>query len=100
MIAVKFQIDFMKKPLILFGGMGGACFLLSLIVGAYAIYERYWGVGGDRAMLFLVMLLAGLGLGFFILGMLAEALTGVREEVSAMRESLLNSKDEDTTHPL
>ncbi|MBN4076135.1 glycosyltransferase family 2 protein [Gemmatimonas aurantiaca] len=95
MIAVKFQIDFMKKPLILFGGLGGSCFLFSFLVGVYAVYERYLGVGGDRALLFLVMLLAGLGLGFFILGMLAEALTGVREEVSSMRETLLEIREED-----
>lgn len=99
MIAVKFQIDFMKKPLMLFGGVGGFCFLLSFLTGVYAIYERYWGAGGDRALLFLVMLLAGLGLGFFILGMLAEALTGVREEVSSMREALLNSNESDSKKP-
>ncbi|HSH00232.1 MAG TPA: DPM/DPG synthase family glycosyltransferase [candidate division Zixibacteria bacterium] len=97
MFAVKFQIGFMRKPLLTFGTLGMISFVLSLLVGVYAIYERYWLNSGNRAFLFLVMLLAGLGLGFFILGMLAEALTGMREEVSAMRETLnrMNERDEE-----
>ena len=88
MLAVKFQIGFMRKPLLTFGTLGMISFVISFLVGLYAIYERYWLNTGNRAYLFLVMLLAGLGLGFFILGMLAEALTGMREEVGAMRETL------------
>jgi glycosyltransferase involved in cell wall biosynthesis len=89
MLAVKFQISFLKKPLILFGAAAGFCFLLSALTAIYAFYERYVLGVGNRAYLFLIMLLAGVGLGFFILGLLAEALTGIREEIGATRESLL-----------
>lgn len=97
MLAVKFQIDFLKKPLILFGVAAIICFFLALVVGVYALYERYVMEVGNRAYLFLVMLLAGTGVGLFILGILAEALTGMREEISAMRESLQKFTDSDSS---
>ncbi len=102
MLAVKFQISFLKKPLMLFGGAAAFCFLLAVLTAIYAFYERFVLGVGNRAYLFLIMLLAGVGLGFFILGLLAEALTGIREEIGATRESLLaivrdreNSKSEE-----
>ncbi len=98
MLAVKFQISFLKKPLILFGAASGVCFLIAVFVALYAFYERYVLGVGNRAYLFLIMLLAGVGLGFFILGLLAEALTGIREEISATREVLnrMANTDADT----
>ncbi len=96
MLAVKFQISFLKKPLLLFGGAAAVSFILAGLVAIYTFYERYVLHVGNRAYLFLIMLLAGLGLGFFILGLLAEALTGIREEVGATRETLLKmSKPKD-----
>ncbi len=94
MLAVKFQIGFLRKPLILFGGAASFSFLLALAVGAYAFYERFALGIGNRTYLFLVILLVGVSLGLFILGILAEALTGIREEVGAMRESLNTHLDQ------
>jgi len=88
MLAVKAQLSLLKKPLLYFGFTGGICFALGLLVGIYAIYLRYFLGEGFRPMLYLVILLMGMGLGFFILGFLAESMASLREELSAVRLKL------------
>jgi len=85
MIAVKTQLTFLKKPLLYFGIAGLAMFALAFIVGAYAIYLRFFLEQGQRAYLYLVLLLAGSGMGLFILGFLAEALASLKEETASIR---------------
>jgi len=81
LISVKFQISFMKKPMLLFGSIGLILFLLGLISGAVALYMRLVLGQGFRPLLYLVILLVLSGLTFFVLGFLAEAIVGVREKV-------------------
>lgn len=88
MLAVKAQLSLLKKPLLYFGFTGGICFALGILVGMYAVYLRYFLGDGFRPMLYLVILLMGLGLGFFILGFLAESMASLREELSAVRLKL------------
>ena len=97
MLAVKVQLDWLRKPLMLFGAIGGASLALAFVVGLVAIYQRYVQGEGHREWLFLIIFLTSAGLGLFVLGILAEALTGLREEVSAMRESVkkLSEKSQD-----
>lgn len=85
MMAVKFQISFLKKPLLFFGVTGSIFSVLGVLVGLWAIYERYVMQNGNRAFLYLVILLIGLGLGFFILGFLAEGIAGMKEELNDIR---------------
>ena len=56
MIAVKFQLSFMRKPMLLFGTVGGIFLAAGVIVGLIALYLRF-GLGrGFRPMLYLVIL--------------------------------------------
>jgi len=72
----------------LFGSIGLILFFLGLISGAVALYLRFVLEQGFRPLLYLVILLVLSGLSFFVLGFLAEAIVGVREEVESLREDL------------
>jgi len=88
LISVKFQISFMKKPMLLFGSIGLILFLLGLISGAVALYLRFVLEQGFRPLLYLVILLVLSGLSFFVLGFLAEAIVGVGEKVESLERNL------------
>jgi glycosyltransferase involved in cell wall biosynthesis len=85
MLAVKFQITFLRKPLLFFGLMGLFLILLGVLVGFWAMYMRYVVGYGDRAYLYLVILLIGLGVALFMMGFLSEALTALKEEIGDLR---------------
>lgn len=85
MLAVKFQITFLRKPLLSFGGLGAIMFGLGTLVGLYAIYLRYWVGEGQRPLLYLVILLIGIGLGLFVMGFIAEGQTAIKEELTHFR---------------
>lgn len=88
MIAVKTQLTLLKKPLLFFGFTGSIFLLLGFLVGLVALYFRFVEGEGYRPLLYLVMLLSGLGMGFFILGFLAEALAALKEELAVIRKKL------------
>lgn len=88
MFAVKAQLSLLKKPLLFFGLTGSVSFALGILVGLIALYLRFVNGTGFRPMLYLVILLLGLGLGFFILGFLAEAMTSMKEELAAIRSKI------------
>jgi glycosyltransferase involved in cell wall biosynthesis len=88
MIAVKAQLSLLKKPLLYFGFIGGIFFALGIVVGLIALYLRFVVEEGYRPMLYLVILMMGLGMGFFILGFLAESMTALKEELSSVRLKL------------
>lgn len=85
MLAVKFQITFLKKPLLFFGALGAILFVLGILVGMYALYERYAVGHGNRAFLYLVILLLGLGMGLFMMGFITEGQTAIKEELADVR---------------
>lgn len=81
LIAVKFQVSFMHKPMLLFGSIGAVLLLASLIVGIIALWMRF-GLGrGFRPLIFLVVFLGLGGLMLFILGFLAESIAGIHDEI-------------------
>ena len=88
MIAVKAQLSLLKKPLLFFGALGSISFGLGILVGLIAIYLRFVQGEGFRPMLYLVILLMGLGLGLFILGFLAEAMASMKEELGGIRKKI------------
>jgi glycosyltransferase involved in cell wall biosynthesis len=96
MLAVKAQLSLLKKPLLFFGLIGCGFFALGTLVGLYALYLRFIVGEGFRPMLYLVMLLMGLGLGLFILGFLAESLTALKEEIGSVRKKL--DKFDESSH--
>jgi glycosyltransferase involved in cell wall biosynthesis len=88
MVAVKFQITFLKKPLLFFGLIGSTCFGLGFLVGLWAIYLKYWLGETQLPLLYLVVLLVGLGFGLFLMGFMAEGQTAIKEEVGDLRRKL------------
>jgi glycosyltransferase involved in cell wall biosynthesis len=86
MLAVKFQITFLKKPLLFFGLSGAFLLFLGFLVGLWALYMRYVEGYGDRAYLYLVILLVGMGMGLFMMGFLAEGMTALKEEMDDLRK--------------
>ncbi|KAA3631465.1 MAG: glycosyltransferase family 2 protein [Calditrichaeota bacterium] len=94
MVAVKFQITFLKKPLLFFGLIGTICFFLGFLIGLWAIYLKYWQNETQLPLLYLVILLTGLGFGLFLMGFMAEGQTAIKEELTDLRRKLLKSKRE------
>jgi len=94
MLAVKFQITFARKPLLYFGVTGSILLFMSLLVGLYAVYERYIIGHGERPLLYLVILLSGLGLGLFMLGFMSEGQAAMKEEIGDLRKKTQGILDE------
>jgi glycosyltransferase involved in cell wall biosynthesis len=88
MLAVKFQLSFLRKPLLYFGAIGIMLFFLAFLVGLWAIYERFVLGEGNRAYLFLIIFLAGLGMGLFVMGFISEGQTALKEELTDLRRKL------------
>jgi len=88
LLAVKFQISFMKKPMLFFGSLGLVMLALGFLVGVVAIYMRWVLHAGYRPLLTLVMLLATSGILFFAMGFLGELLTNLKEDLSEIKRRL------------
>ena len=88
MVAVKFQITFLYKPLLFFGVLGSIFFFLGFLVGLWAVYLKYWLHQTQLPLLYLVILLVGLGFGLFLMGFMAEGQTAIKEEVGDLRKKM------------
>jgi len=101
LMAVKFQLSFMKKPLLFFGSLALVMLGLAFIVGIVAIYLRWVMELGYRPLLTLVMLLAVTGTMFFAMGFLGELLISIRDDVTSLKQRLDDQRkaDEDPTLP-
>ncbi len=101
LLAVKFQLSFMKKPLLFFGSLGMIMLALAFTVGLVAVYLRFVLDQGYRPLLTLVMLLALSGTLFFAMGFLGELLTSLREDIAILAHRLEPenepSADDDTS---
>ncbi|MCK4403798.1 MAG: glycosyltransferase family 2 protein [candidate division Zixibacteria bacterium] len=84
LLSVKFQLSFMKKPLLLFGSLGLVLIFLGILTGGVAVYLRIAKSEGLRPLLYLVILLVLSGLSFFVLGFLAEAIVSVKDEMRTL----------------
>lgn len=89
MLAVKFQITFLRKPLLFFGAIGATSFLAGIVIGLVALYLRFFLGEGYRPLLYLVIVLLGLGMGLFMMGFMAEGQTAIKEELTDLRRRLL-----------
>lgn len=92
MVAVKFQITFLKKPLLFFGLIGSASIFLGLLVGLWAVYLKYWHNETQQPLLYLVILLIGLGFGLFLMGFMAEGQTAIKEELTDLRRKMIKKR--------
>lgn len=85
MLAVWFELRFAKKPLLLFGMMGAALFLLGLIVGIAAVLWRIFAHQGFRPLLNLVETCLIVGSVFFCTGLIGEMVAAQRSELRELR---------------
>jgi len=91
LVAVAFQLTFMRKPLLYFGVLGTGAFSLGFLVGLVAVILRLAG-HGFRPMLYLVILLVVAGLVFFAAGFLGESLAGMTDRIERV-ELLLRRQE-------
>jgi len=92
LVSVWFQLRFGRKPMLFFGVSGAVLIFLGFLVGVYALIERYVLVNGNRAFLYLVLLLVLAGLILFGFGFVGEMLAGMREEVRGLQRELDQSR--------
>lgn len=88
LIAVKFQITFLHKPMLFFGTMGLFSIILGIIIGIISIIIRYGFGKGNRALLFLVVLLILAGLLLFAIGFIGEGLAGIYDRLEKIENNL------------
>jgi len=84
LISVSFLLRYSRKPMLLFGTMGGVSIGLGIIAGLVAIGLRIAGVG-FRPLLYLVILLVVTGLLLMMAGFLAEQVAQIRAEIEALK---------------
>ena len=94
-MSVWFQLRFGRKPMLFFGVPGAILIFLGFLVAVYALIERYALHQGNRAFLYLVLLLVLAGLILFGFGFVGEMLAGMREEVRVLRREMdqIRSRD-------
>ncbi|HTH63141.1 MAG TPA: glycosyltransferase family 2 protein [Gemmatimonadales bacterium] len=88
LLSVWFQLRFGRKPMLFFGVTGAVLVLLGFLVGVYEFIERYMYQQGNRAFLYLVLLLVIAGLILFGFGFVGELVAGQREEIRALQRDL------------
>jgi len=93
LLSVWFQLKFGRKPMLFFGVSGAVLCLLGILVGAYALVERYvYGVG-FRPLLDLIMVLVLSGLILFGFGFVGELVAGMRDELKALERNVDRLRD-------
>lgn len=85
LLSVKFQLSFMKKPLLFFGSLGLGLFILGILVGIVAIFLRIILHEGFRPLLYLVILCVLSGISFFALGFLAETIANLKHDIEEVK---------------
>ena len=85
MLAVWFELRFATKPLLLFGMMGAALFLVGLVVGVAAVLWRIFAHQGFRPLLNLVETCLIVGSVFFCTGLIGELVAAQRSELRELR---------------
>jgi glycosyltransferase involved in cell wall biosynthesis len=91
LIAVAFQLSFMRKPMLYFGTLGMGSLGLGFVAGVVAIVMRIFG-HGFRPLLYLVIMFVTAGLVFFAAGFLGEALAGVNDRIERLERLARGSR--------
>jgi glycosyltransferase involved in cell wall biosynthesis len=93
LISVWFQLRFGRKPMLFFGVTGAVLICCGFLVGVYALIERYAFQQGNRAFLYLVLLLVIAGIALFGFGFVGEMVAGMREEVRSLKGDVEHLRD-------
>jgi len=88
LLSVWFQLRFGRRPMLFFGVLGAALFLLGFLVGLFALIQRYVFGVGFRPLLDLIMVLVIAGVSLFGFGFVGEMVAGLREEVRAVEREM------------
>ncbi len=80
LLAVKFQLSFIQKPLLYFGTAGMVQILIGIIIGIIAVVLRILG-HGFRPLLYLVILFIVSGILFFSLGLIGESIRAILDRI-------------------
>lgn len=88
LLSVWFQLRFGRKPMLFFGVTGALLVFLGFLVGVYEFVQRYAYQQGNRAFLYLVLLLVIAGLILFGFGFVGELVAGQREEIRALQRDI------------
>ncbi|MEO0157249.1 MAG: glycosyltransferase family 2 protein [candidate division WOR-3 bacterium] len=83
LLAVKFQLTIMRKPLLYLGTAGFVSGLTGVAVGIAAILIRYIAGIGYRPVLYLVILLVISGLLLISMGLVGELVAGIQDQLEA-----------------
>jgi len=77
LLVVKFWMQYSARPIHLFGGLGLACFGLGFLAGLDLLIRKFFynEAIANRPLLLLVVLLLVLGVQFFAMGIITDALT-------------------------
>jgi glycosyltransferase involved in cell wall biosynthesis len=95
LVAVAFQLTFMRKPLLYFGVLGTGALGLGFLVGLLAVILRLAG-HGFRPLLYLVILLVVAGLVLFAAGFLGESLAGITDRLDHLERLARRQKQSET----
>ncbi len=88
LLAVWLQLRFGRKPMVVFGVTGAVLVFLGFLVGVYELVQRYAYQQGNRAFLYLVLLLVIAGLMLFGFGFVGELVAAQREELRALQREI------------
>jgi glycosyltransferase involved in cell wall biosynthesis len=80
LLAVKFQLSFMRKPMLYFGTIGLSSVAAGVFVGMLSIILRFFGYG-FRPLLYLVILLVISGILFFSLALIGESIRAILDRL-------------------
>jgi glycosyltransferase involved in cell wall biosynthesis len=88
LLAVKIQLSFMERPLILFGVASGILIVAGVAIGLFSLYQRFVLEQGYRPLPYFAGFLVVLGVLAFALGFLAEGIGQVRDRVEHLERAL------------
>ncbi|MBD3284793.1 glycosyltransferase [candidate division WOR-3 bacterium] len=86
LISVSFLLRYSRKPMLLFGTLGGVSFALGVISGLVYLGFLIFSGTGLRPLLFLVVLLVLMGLLLVIAGFIAEQIAQIKAELDQLRK--------------
>ncbi|MEN3047039.1 MAG: glycosyltransferase family 2 protein [Candidatus Hydrothermales bacterium] len=88
LVAVKIQISFMRKPMLLFGTLSIISFLIGLIGSLIGLYIKFFIHKKVRliSIVFLIALFSILSLLFFLVGFLGEAIAGIHDRLDKLEK--------------
>lgn len=81
LLAVKFHLSFSKKPLLIFGSVGGLLLTTGFLLGLYLFYTWLFTPINSSPLLFLALLFILSGVLLFTIGFLGELLLSTADEI-------------------